>query len=149
VVALDPQTCTTAAGYIAKYATKATETVTGGTLVKPIRSRLELDGLELSEHARALISASLTIAERTGLEGFKRWAHQFGYGGHTLTKSHRYSVTFAALREARATWHRGQSEMVVRSQLSYAGRGYRPTRSQVLSAHDAQTDLRPRSRSST
>jgi hypothetical protein len=146
---LDQQTCTAAAGYIAKYATKATETATGGTLVKPIRSRRQLEDLPLTEHARALISASLTVAERTGIEGFKRWAHQFGYGGHTLTKSHDYSVTFAALRAARASWRRGgddQAEMVIRSKLSYAGRGCGPDPSLTLVADDVQAGLQPRPR---
>ena len=35
-------------------------------------------------------------------ESLRRWAHQFGYGGHCFTKSRRYSTTFKALREARA-----------------------------------------------
>ena len=33
----------------------------------------------------------------------RRWAHQFGFGGHCFTKSRRFSTTFKALREARAT----------------------------------------------
>src|SRR5579875_263851 len=151
VVALDPNTCTTAAGYIAKYATKATETATGGALVKPVRSYRQLDDLKLTEHARELIRTSLTIGERTRLEGFRRWAHQFGYGGHTLTKSHTYSVTFAALRAARASWRRaqdGQHAVIVRSHLSYAGRGYRPGRTLPLGADDVQAGLQPRSRGS-
>ena len=31
--------------------------------------------------------------------------HQFGYGGHYLTKSRRYSTTFTRLRHARREWH--------------------------------------------
>ncbi len=64
---------------------------------------------------------------RTGVEGLNRWAHQFGYGGHTLTKSHRYSATFAALRTARANWREqagGDGQVIVRAKLTYAGRGY-------------------------
>jgi hypothetical protein len=34
-----------------------------------------------------------------------KWAHMLGYGGHFLTKSRRYSVTFSQLRQAR-TEHR-------------------------------------------
>ena len=30
-----------------------------------------------------------------------KWAHMLGYGGHFLTKSRRYSVTFGQLRRAR------------------------------------------------
>ena len=36
---------------------------------------------------------------------FRAWAHMLGYGGHFLTKSRRYSVTFGQLRAAR-TDHR-------------------------------------------
>ena len=60
----------------------------------------------------------------------RRWAHQFGYGGHTLTKSRNYSVTFAALRSARTNWYRpneGAGSVIIRSQLRYAGRGRQPT----------------------
>ena len=38
---------------------------------------------------------------------FRAWAHMLGYGGHFLTKSRRYSVTFGQLRAAR-TEHRRQ-----------------------------------------
>jgi hypothetical protein len=36
-----------------------------------------------------------------------KWAHALGHGGHFLTKSRRYSVTFGQLRRAR-TEHRKQ-----------------------------------------
>jgi hypothetical protein len=65
VVALDRHTCTMAAGYIAKYATKATETVTGGVLIKPIRSPARLAKLQLAEHARALTTTAWKIGEST------------------------------------------------------------------------------------
>lgn len=128
IVTLDHETSTKAAGYIAKYATKATEMATGGVLVKPIRSLHQLDGLNLGGHARALITTSWMIWQRTGLEAFQRWAHQFGYGGHTLTKSRGYSLTFAQLRAARNDWHRvakHEGPILVRAKLVYAGRGRR------------------------
>jgi hypothetical protein len=127
VEALDRETCTKAAGYIAKYATKATEAATGGTLVAPIRSLHRVDELDLAEHAKSLIRTAWLIGERTRIQGFKRWAHQFGYGGHTLTKSRDYSLTFAALRAARIEWRRatnGEQDVVVRAKLTYAGRGH-------------------------
>jgi hypothetical protein len=37
-----------------------------------------------------------------------RWAHQLGHGGHFLTKSCRYSVTFGQLRRARTEHRRAQ-----------------------------------------
>lgn len=132
VVPLDPRTCTAAAGYIAKYATKATETVTGGTLLRPIRSLSFLAHIPIADHPRALITAAWRISDRTGDERFKRWAHQFGYGGHTLTKSRHYSTTFEALRVARATWHLGSADegaVLVRAHLTYAGRGHQKPKS--------------------
>jgi hypothetical protein len=44
----------------------------------------------------------------TGDVRFRQWAHMFGYGGHFLTKSRRYSVTFGQLRAARADFRRAQ-----------------------------------------
>ena len=34
----------------------------------------------------------------------RRWAHMLGFRGHFLTKSHRYSTTFTALRAVRRSW---------------------------------------------
>jgi hypothetical protein len=134
VVALDPHTCTAAAGYIAKYATKSLDVPGLPVLVKPIRSPSSLALLPISDHPRALITAAWRLGERTGDEHYKRWAHQFGYGGHTLTKSHSYSVTFAALRTARSSWHdhqAGAAEVIVRAQLRYAGRSHTRTRKPI------------------
>ena len=39
----------------------------------------------------------------------RRWAHMLGFGGHCFTKSRRYSVTFALLREQRVVFRRGQT----------------------------------------
>jgi hypothetical protein len=39
----------------------------------------------------------------------RRWAHMLGFGGHFLTKSRRYSITFAMLRDQRIVFRRAQS----------------------------------------
>ena len=39
----------------------------------------------------------------------RRWAHMLGFGGHFLTKSRRYSITFAMLRDQRVTFRRTQT----------------------------------------
>jgi hypothetical protein len=142
IAALDHHTCTHAAGYIAKYATKAIEAATGGMLVKPVRSADRLDELPITEHARTLVGTAWTLGEQCGRPGLKRWAHQFGYGGHTLTKSRQYSTTFAALRAARTYWHRDTREagnVIVRSQLTYTGRGYGHDRTLALRTPDARS----------
>jgi hypothetical protein len=82
------------ANYIAKYATK--------TLAAPglpshrIRGEADIDRLRCSAHYRRLITTAWQLGTR-----FRAWAHMLGYGGHFLTKSRRYSVTFGQLRAAR------------------------------------------------
>ncbi len=44
--------------------------------------------------------------DATGKHRFRAWAHMLGYGGHFLTNSRRYSVTFGQLRTARADHRR-------------------------------------------
>ena len=46
--------------------------------------------------------------QATGDPRFRAWAHMLGYGGHFLTKSRRYSVTFGQLRAARTDYRRTQ-----------------------------------------
>jgi hypothetical protein len=129
VVPLDATEVGRAAGYVAKYATKATETAAGGVLIPRVRSRREVRALRVPPHAKQLVAAAWRAGRAPGLERARRWAHQFGYGGHTVTKSRDYSVTFTALRAARAAWRAGRPESawtsaVVRGTLVYTGRGY-------------------------
>ncbi|MEU4691595.1 replication initiator [Actinoplanes sp. NPDC023714] len=39
----------------------------------------------------------------------RRWAHMLGFGGHFLTKSRRYSITFGLIREQRLVFRRTQN----------------------------------------
>ena len=48
----------------------------------------------------------LAATRQTGDPRLRAWAHMLGYGGHFLTKSRRYSVTFGQLRTARADHRR-------------------------------------------
>ena len=75
-----------------------------------VRSRGEIIALRIPIHAKQLVLAAWRAGSADGLERARRWAHQFGYGGHTLTKSREYSVTLTALRTARAAWRAGCSE---------------------------------------
>ncbi len=85
---------TAVAGYIAKYATKDAQ-VAGG-LDRRIRYARQIDLADVTEHARRLMSSAWGLSPR--------WAHSFGFRGHFLTKGRRYSVTFRALRGARAAF---------------------------------------------
>ena len=75
-----------------------------------IRHASEISGLRCSAHYRAMITTAWELGARqaTGDARFRQWAHMLGYGGHFLTKSRRYSVTFGQLRAARTSYRRAQ-----------------------------------------
>jgi len=91
------------AGYIAKYATKATEGLGGAALDRRIRTRYEVEALRVPEHVRRLVVACWELGGRSELRGLRlrQWAHMLGFRGHFATKSRRYSTTFAELRRTR------------------------------------------------
>ena len=93
------------AGYIAKYATKATESFGSG-----LDRRLDADDLDhldsLPAHVAELVRACWELGGRPELDGLRlrAWAHMLGFGGHWSTKSRRYSTTFTVLRRARVAF---------------------------------------------
>jgi len=110
-------TTTAVAAYLAKYATKATET-TGHTsarltaeTAKPLADR--------DDHPGRLIGACWHLGARpddtdpddwaASYGRLRRWAHMLGFGGHFSTKSRRYSTTLGTLRRARRDWHRAHN----------------------------------------
>jgi hypothetical protein len=121
------------ANYIAKYVTKTVDVP--GVPGSRIRHRSEIASLRCPAHHKRLIETALSL-------GLGKWAHQFGNGGHPLTKSRRYSVTFGQLRKARAEhrklerWPDGERDpwgrplddtvVLVLAHWSYAGTGYTP-----------------------
>jgi hypothetical protein len=142
------------ANYIAKYATKALDAP--GLPDRPLRSLNDLRGLRCSRHYQAMITTAW------GLGGGKltpartrlcKWAHMLGYGGHFLTKSRRYSTTFARLRQARTDHRRAQRHphgerdpwgrpldertVLVIATWAYEGRGYTTTASAELALASA------------
>jgi hypothetical protein len=62
-----------------------------------------LDMPEVTDHARQMIRTCWQLAKQPELapRNLRRWAHMLGFGGHFLTKSRRYSVSFGQLRETR------------------------------------------------
>ena len=130
------------AGYIAKYATKATESFGSG-----LDRRLGADDLEhldkLPTHVAELVRACWALGGRPELEGLRlrAWAHMLGFRGHWSTKSRRYSTTMTVLRRARVAfakrrrardgvpldaWDRPEDdqEVIVVASWTYAGSGY-------------------------
>jgi hypothetical protein len=93
------------AGYIAKYATKATESFGSG-----LDRRLTADDLDhldkLPAHVAKLVQAAWELGGRPQFDGLRlrAWAHMLGFGGYWSTKSRRYSTTMGALRRARVAF---------------------------------------------
>jgi len=130
------------ANYIAKYATK---TLTApGVPSQRLRHLAEVQSLRCSAHYKQMITTAWQLGgkHQTGEPRLRQWAHMLGYGGHFLTKSRRYSVTFGQLRTAR-TEHRRQQHhpdgehdpwgrpldetvVLVLKTWTYAGTGYDP-----------------------
>ena len=144
------------AGYLAKYATKATE-VTGHT---SRRLTAETIGLYANQatHAGRLIQTCWGLSQRpdnvdpeqwkSTYGRLRRWAHMLGFGGQFITKSRRYSTTRKALKTARRHWQRarhstrraehhiadqtGQETTLIVGFLTFAGVGYRSNGDQWL-----------------
>jgi hypothetical protein len=89
------------ANYIAKYATKSLDVP--GLPNRPLRLRAQIDELACSRHHKQMMTTAWRLAAPgvTGNHRLRRCAHALGWGGHFLTKSRRYSVTFGVLRRAR------------------------------------------------
>jgi hypothetical protein len=93
------------AGYIAKYATKATESFGAG--LDRLIGADDLEHLDqLPAHIGELVRACWELGDRPELDRLRlrAWAHMLGFGGHWSTKSRRYSTTMTALRRARVAF---------------------------------------------
>src|SRR5262249_54348261 len=96
------------ANYIAKYATKTISAP--GLPDRPVPSPAAIASLRCASHDKRLISGCWDLGKHPAAVqlGLNRWTHMLGYGGHFLTKSRRYSVSFTQLRQARITHRRVQ-----------------------------------------
>jgi hypothetical protein len=137
------------AAYVAKYATKSTE-ATGHVSGRITPDTVDLYADPDGSHPERLVHAAWHLGHAKNWRSLGRWAHMLGFGGHFLTKSRRYSVTFRILRNARIVWQRtetGQPDptdhdtetTVVISLMAYNGSGWRTTGDALLanSAADA------------
>ena len=93
------------AGYLAKYATKATE-VTGHVSSRLTGETVDLYADPDGSHTQRLIDACWTLGRPAEWRRLRRWAHMLGFGGHFLTKSRGYSITFKFLRDQRVVYQR-------------------------------------------
>jgi hypothetical protein len=152
------------AAYLAKYATKATESF--GTRLDRRITADDLDDLDqqLPAHAAALVRACWELGGKPQLDALRlrKWAHMLGFRGHWQTKSRRYSTTMTALRRARVAyarrrrhgegvpldaWERPEDDELVETVATwaYAGRGYQ-TQGEAWLALSAAARARERRR---
>ena len=132
------------ANYIAKYATKAADVP--GLPGTRIRTAAAIAKLRCPAHHKRMVTTAWNLGARDSIGDprLRLWAHMLSYGGHFLTKSRRYSISFGQLRRARAEhrrlerygdadtvrdpWGRPLDDTVVLvlNDWTYAGRGYAP-----------------------
>ncbi|HEV7656529.1 MAG TPA: replication initiator [Mycobacteriales bacterium] len=149
------------AGYLAKYATKATEPA--GHLSARLTASTVRIYTDPAKHTGRLVSAAWELGRPEAGDGWSRlrpWAHMLGFGGHFATKSRTYSTSFGALRAARSTAmrranataaHAEQASdeetetVLVVGSWTYAGTGWRTTADAALAlaAADAARQRRP------
>jgi hypothetical protein len=144
----------TVACYLAKYATKSTESAG----IPPGRVTAENAAIyaDLRTHQGRLIAACLKLGNHRheDFKALRRWAHMLGYRGHFATKSRHYSTTMRALRAARRDWRRRKSPLVrghasktviIDIDLHWTGRGWR-TSGDALLALSVAADAREHQR---
>ncbi|GHE54774.1 replication initiation protein [Streptomyces longispororuber] len=130
-----PSSAAAVAGYIAKYAAKGAESA--GAVDGRIHQARDMVMLPVRAHVLRMISTCWWLGGLPEFAplGLRRWAHMLGYGGHFSTKSHRYSTTLTALRQARTDYRAEQQRASLHlkdhatatvGHWRYAGRGYSP-----------------------
>jgi hypothetical protein len=95
------------AAYLAKYATKSTE-VTGHVSGRLTDANINVYADPDGTHTERLVEACWVLGSPKAWRGLRRWAHMLGFGGHFLTKSRTYSITFAVLRQQRIVFRRNE-----------------------------------------
>ncbi|WP_189716183.1 replication initiator [Streptomyces phaeofaciens] len=121
------------AAYVAKYVSKGTAE-TGAGLDYRVSGPDDIAAAVVAPHVRALMATCWRLGGLPELEHLRlrSWAHSLGYRGHVLTKTRRYSTTYAALRDERAAYRRSDTEptddpaLITESSWRYVGSGYTP-----------------------
>ena len=101
---IDPNDSGRVANYIAKYATKSA--CNSGALDRRFRSAEAIEESRAPEHLLAMARTAFKLGKNPDYKelNLARWAHDLGHRGHFLTKSRRFSVTFAYLHGLREAW---------------------------------------------
>jgi hypothetical protein len=135
------------AAYVAKYATKTADS--SGALAYRIKQHREIARLPVNDHQRRLVETAWALGGRSELADLRlrRCAHAFGYRGHVVTKSTRYSTTFSALRAVRAEYQQARDEREAgpdeEVHYGFAGRGYDDPGLGMLAFHLARLATSP------
>lgn len=92
------------AEYVAKYATKSASESAG--FDKRFRSRAQIEQIDGHWWHKQLALTCWDLGADPRYKDLKlrNWAHNFGYRGHFLTKTRKYSTTFGELRHLRALY---------------------------------------------
>ncbi|WP_276941564.1 MULTISPECIES: replication initiator [Ferrimicrobium] len=101
---IDADSTAAIANYIAKYAIKSASDSPG--LDRRFRTVEAIEDSRAPKHLLAMARAAFELGENPDYKelNLARWAHDLGHRGHFLTKSRRFSVTFAYLRGMREAW---------------------------------------------
>jgi hypothetical protein len=92
-----------------------------------------IDQLDVHPHYRRMITAAWDLGANEDLGFLRKWAHMLGFRGHFLTKSQRYSITFATIRRERRTYQQIQAldalgttadSVIVVNHWAHTGNGY-------------------------
>ncbi len=95
-------------------------------------------------HTERLVESCWVLGRDKEWSGLRRWAHMLGFGGHFLTKSRHYSVTFRLLRQERIVWRQEltagpeqqeameQPTVLVVNFLDFVGAGWHTTGDAML-----------------
>lgn len=107
---IDATSSAAVANYIAKYATKSATDST--CLDHRFRSRAEIEDSLAPQHLLAMAKIAFELGHKPDYQelNLARWAHDLGHRGHFLTKSRRFSVTFAYLRGVREAWREAERQ---------------------------------------
>ena len=136
------------ANYLAKYATKSADEL--GVLDQRLTGLDDLKTRDVSDHVARLVATAWRLGASPQLQRLRHWAHSLGFGGHWLTKSRAYSVTFKKLRAERQAWrvqrHQGvnQEHSITIGVWNWVGTGWRTLGDAWFALERQRTTLRSR-----
>ncbi|MDA8027025.1 MAG: hypothetical protein M0T78_10895 [Actinomycetota bacterium] len=92
------------ARYLSKYVTKSIADSYG--MPRRISNIATVLSSSAPAHVKKMIQTAWKLGDEPALKVFKlpKWAHEFGFGGQVVTKSHQFPMSFGELRQNRKDW---------------------------------------------